>query len=499
MSESTASIPAAQACPKPAPQDQQVTTRHSIKLGKKELKYSVTCGTTVLREEAESAGNRDGHREGNKPRAQLFSIAYTLDGVKDLATRPVTFVFNGGPGSSSMWLHLGLVGPQRVVLDDFGNTPPPPYALTDNEHTLLDASDLVFIDPIGTGFSKMVEGERTGEYHDYKRDIDSVGEFIRDYLSRNHRWASPKFIAGESYGTTRAAGLALHLQERYALYVNGLILISCALDFSTLRFDAGNDLPYVLFLPTYAASAWHHKKLPAALQKKPLADVVAAAEAFAEGEYAQALFKGARLTGAETHATAVKMASFTGLSADYIERADLRVSIHRFTKELLRSEGKTIGRFDSRFTGRDRDDAGELSEFDPSGTNLEGAFGGLINHYLRSTLNFAHDAPYEGRTKLYLTWGWKSFEGRYPNVGDTLRRAMHTNPHMRVYVASAYSDLATPHFATDYVLDHLGLRPELRRNISKSTFTAGHMMYAYKPDLLRIAAELRCFVKLSAG
>jgi carboxypeptidase C (cathepsin A) len=490
QANSTAAAAATTTSTKPEPQDKIVTTRHSLKLGKKELKYTVTCGTVVLKEEAE----KDGAREATKPRAQLFFIAYTLDGVKDASRRPVTFSFNGGPGSSSVWLHLGLLGPKRVLTDDFGNTPPPPYALTDNEHTLLEHSDLVFIDPIGTGFSRMVEGEKVKEYHDYTRDIQSVGEFIRLYLSRHHRWASPKFIIGESYGTTRAAGLSQHLQERYQLYVNGLMLVSCALDFATLRFDAGNDLPYVLYLPTYTATAWHHQRLPVALQKKPLAQVVKQAEEFAESVYAPALFKGARLTGKERAAVATRLAELTGLQAAFVERCDLRVSIWRFTKELLREQGLTVGRLDSRFTGRDRDDAGEMFEFDPSHINLDGAYGALINHYLRQTLNYSDDLPYEVLARFYMNWGWKDYSGRYPHVGETLRRAMHQNPHMRVYVASGYFDLATPHFATDYTLDHLGARAEMQSNITKRYFDSGHMMYIHKPDLQRLAADLRQFV-----
>jgi carboxypeptidase C (cathepsin A) len=406
-------------------------------------------------------------------------------------------VFNGGPGSSSVWLHLGLVGPKRVLTDAFGNAAPP-YRLVDNEHTLLTHSDLVFIDPIGTGYSRMLDGEPVKEFHDYQRDLESVGEFIRDYLSRENRWASPKYLAGESYGTTRAAGLSHHLQDKYSLWLDGVMLISCALDFSALRFDAGHDLPYVLFLPTYAATAWQHKKLGAALQKKSLKEVVALAEAFAESEYAPALFKGDGLSKSAAQAVAGKIAAFTGLSERYVLQTNLRVNIHRFTKELLRTEGKTVGRLDSRFTGHDRDDAGELPEFDPSFSNLEGAYGTLINHYLRADLQFTHAEPYTVRSPLYLTWGWKSFSGRYPNAAESLRRAMHMNPHMRVYVASGYCDLATPHFASDYVLNHAGIRAELHGNISKSYFDAGHMMYVNAPDLVRLGRDMQQFVQSAA-
>ncbi len=481
--------------------DQLATTTHSIKIGKKELHYSVTCGTVVLREEAEKDGNRD----GNKAKAELFFIAYTLlDGkgakagaahAANPAKRPVTFSFNGGPGSSSVWMHLGLLGPKRVQTDEFGHTPPPPYALVDNDFTLLADSDLVFIDPIGTGFSRMADGEKVKEFHDYQRDLDSVGEFIRSYLSKNHRWTSPKYIIGESYGTTRAAGLSAHLQEHFQINLNGLMLISCAIDFSTIRFDAGNDLPFVLFLPTYTAAAWHHKKLAPTLQKKSLEDAISAAKEFAQGEYARLLFQGSRLNAAQTKAAVAQLAGFTGLSAAYLERANLRVSAHRFFKELLRDEGKVIGRFDARFTGQDRDDAGESLEADPSHTNLDGAYGAHINHYLRHDLQFASDAHYTLLGRLYLNWKWQGFEGRYPNSGEALRKAMHANPHMRVYVASGYFDLATPFFATDYTLNHAITRPEMHERIQTEYFGAGHMMYINRPDLKRLATNLAAFVR----
>ena len=243
--------------PAVAPTDQLVSTQHKARINGETIYYTVTCGTVVLKEDAET----DGKREADKPRATMFFIAYNRDGVKDPSQRPVTFSFNGGPGSSSVWLHLGLLGPKRVELDDEGNAPPPPYRLVDNAYSVLDRTDLVFIDPVSTGYSRMLDGEKTKEFHSYQRDLDSVGEFIRLYTTRNQRWASPKFIAGESYGTTRAAGLSSLLQEKYGMYLNGLMLFSTALDFSTFRFMNGHDLAHVLFLPTYAATAWYHKRL----------------------------------------------------------------------------------------------------------------------------------------------------------------------------------------------------------------------------------------------
>jgi carboxypeptidase C (cathepsin A) len=473
----------------PEPADRIAVTRHVARLAGRDIPYTVTCGTLVLKEEAE----KEGKAEADKARASVFFVAYSLDGAEP-EKRPVTFSFNGGPGSSSVWLHLGLLGPRRVALDDDGHAPPPPGRLVDNEHSLLDCSDLVFVDPVGTGYSRMVAGEKVNEFHEYKRDLESVGEFVRLYCTRYARWASPKYLIGESYGTTRAAGLSGHLLERYGLYLNGLMLISCALDFTVLRFDTNNDLPPVLFLPTYAATAWYHRKLAPDLQARPLRAVLDEAEAFAGGEYAAALFKGAALDPASRTAIARKVARFTGLSAEYVERTGLRVEIFRFCKELLRAEGRTVGRLDSRFTGVDRDSAGERFEFDPGFAQIYGAYAAAMNDYVRRALKFEADAPYEVLKGLYLNWGWKDFANRYADVGDTLRKALAMNPHMRVLVANGYYDFATPHFASDYTFGHLGLEGKLRQNLSVSYYEAGHMMYVHKPSLERLAAQLREFV-----
>ncbi len=475
---------------KPEPTDQISVSRHRLAIGRRELAYTVTCGTVVLREEAE----KEGKSEGEKARARVFFVAYALDDVADRAARPVTFSFNGGPGSSSVWLHLGVLGPRRVALDDEGAAPRPPGRLVANELSLLDASDLVFIDPVGTGFSRMVEGEKVKEFHDYKRDLESVGEFIRLWCSRYGRWTSPKYLIGESYGTTRASGLAGHLLERYGMYLNGVMLVSCALDFQVLRFDHANDLPHVLFLPTYAATAWFHKRLAPELQKRPLRKVLDEVEAFAAGEYAQALFRGARLPARERSAIVRKVSRYTGLTPEYVERTDLRVEIFRFCKELLREEGRTVGRLDSRYTGVDRDAAGEEFEFDPAMVAMYGAYAAAMNDYVRTDLEFKADLPYEVLKPYYTSWGWGDFSNRYASVGDTLRKSMSMNPHMRVLVASGYYDFATPHFAADYSLDHLGLAPELRRNITVTYYEAGHMMYVHRPSLEKLAAELRRFV-----
>lgn len=489
MPEAEKSTPAPAALPTPT--DHIVRTQHVLKVGSKTLKYTVNAGTVVLREERA----KDGNREGDKARANMFFMAYTLEGVKDKAARPVTFVFNGGPGSSSVWLHLGVIGPKRIQMDEMGNAPPPPFALIDNPHTLLAESDLVFIDPIGTGYSRMVDGEPESEFHEYQRDLESVGEFIRLYCTREERWGSPKYLAGESYGTTRAVGLAGHLQEKFGMYLNGLILISLALDFSHLRFDVGNDVPYSLYLPTYAATAWYHGKLEAPLQKKPLRKLLNEVEDYAGRDYLTALFKGRALGKADQAALTAQLAKYTGLSPAYIEAAGQRIEIMRFCKELLRGEGRTVGRLDTRYTGFDRDNAGETMEGDPAMYAILGAYATCMNDYVRRELKVTIDVPYNAIAGLYNTWNYKAFTGRYLHVADVLRKAMSMNPHLKVLVCNGYYDLATPHFASDYTFNHLGGPGALDMRIEKRYYEAGHMMYVHQPSLRAVAADMLGFVR----
>ncbi len=484
------------ACPVAAEaQEEVVITHHRGTFNDQTLDYSATCGTMVLREESE----KDGTREGEKARATLFYTAYTNTGLSDVSQRPIIFCFNGGPGSSSIWLHMTLFGPQRVVLEDDGTAGKPPHRLTVNEYCLLDASDIVFIDPIGTGYSRMLEGEKVAQFHDIQTDIESVGEFIRLYCSRNQRWASPKFIAGESYGTTRACGLAQYLQTKHGMYLNGLVLISCVLDFITVWVEPSdlNDLPFTLFLPTLTATAWYHQRLPMDLQSQPLKQVLAQAEAFAANEYTLALFKGRTLAGEARRQIVAQIARLTGVSEKFVEACDLRIDERRYYTELLRDQGKTIGRLDSRFTGRDRDSAGELALTDPARSNLLGACATAFNQYLRETLGYASDSPYNIMTSLYKTWGWGDYKNKYASVSDKLREAMQTNPHLQVFIASGYFDLATPHFATDYTVDHLQIGPELRANIAVKYYEAGHMMYIHKPSLASLSSDLRDFIARS--
>ena len=479
---------------KPAPQDQIVEAQQTVTIGGQEISYTVTTGTLVLKEESEKTGDKAGESEGEKPKATIFFVAYTRNDVDDKSRRPITFSFNGGPGSSSVWLHLGALGPRRVAMGDVGNLLPPPYGLRDNPESILDATDLVFIDPILTGYSRAVVGEKAKEYLNFKKDIESVGDFIRLYATRYQRWLSPKFLIGESYGTTRAAGLSGYLQDRHGMYLNGIMLVSSILDFGTAEALPGNDLPYILYLPTYAATAWYHQRLEAQVQKD-LASFLEEVEAFAQGEYATALLKGAALTAKERTAIIKKLARYTGLSADYLDRVNLRPEIMRFTKELLRDQRRTTGRLDSRFTGIDRDSGGEVFEHDPSMSAIIGPYTAAFYDYVRRELKFESDLPYEILNfKANEQWSFAQHENRYVEVAETLRKAIAINPHLKVFVANGYFDLATPYFATEYTFNHLSLDPSLQSNISMGYYEAGHMMYIHEPSLAKLKQDLTKFI-----
>ena len=484
---------------KSAPADQIVKTKHTVTIGGRRISYTVTTGTLILKEESEKKGDKAGESEGAVARAEVFFVAYTLAGAGDPARRPVTFSFNGGPGSSSVWLHLGVLGPRRVDMGEDGGLPAPPYRLTENEHSLLDVSDLVFIDPVSTGYSRPVTGERAKDFHTFKRDIESVGDFIRLYTTRYRRWLSPKFLIGESYGTTRAAGLSGYLQERHGMYLNGLMLVSSVLEFQTLHFEPNNDLPCVLYIPAYAATAWYHGRLSRELQrdrKKTLEQ----ARSFALDRYAPALLQGANLPARERAAIAGELARFTGLSAAFVERCNLRIEINRFTKELLRDQSRTVGRLDSRFTGIDRDAAGSTPDGDPSFTNIIGPYTAAFYDYVRGDLKYESDLPYEILSfKTNESWRYDDHENRFVDVAETLRKAMTMNPHLKVFVANGYYDLATPFFATEYTFSRLGLDAGLRGNISMAYYDGGHMMYIHRPSLAQMKKDLAAFVRGAAG
>jgi carboxypeptidase C (cathepsin A) len=467
--------------PKPEdPVDDLVTTSHTLG----DLAYTATAGRVVLRREVLN----DGKFDGNLAKAEVFLTSYTVDGA-DPARRPVTFAFNGGPGSSSVWLHLGVLGPRRVLAGDVGDIAKPPYEIVDNPETLLQHSDLVFIDPVSTGYSRAVKGEKPGEYHGFGPDLESIGEIIRLWTSRNGRWLSPKFLAGESYGTLRAAGLAEHLQSRHGMYFNGIMLISSVLDFGTIDFNEGNDLPYALFLPTYAAIAHYH----GLHGDRPLEEVLAEAEEFASRDYPWALAQGSRL--ADRQSIVDRVAALTGLSADYVDRVNLRVEHVRFFTELLRSRRQVTGRLDARFLGWDNDYGRELFSEDPSYTAILGPFTAALNHYVRAELEYSNDLPYEILTGNVHPWSYKEFENASVTVTNKLSAAIRANHNLRVHVASGYHDGATPYYAAEHVLAHLAIPDELRGNIETKYYPAGHMMYIHEPSRLAQSADLAAFVQ----
>ena len=457
---------------------QAVTSRNSVMVAGRKIDYTTRTGYLDLRNDT------------GKVIAKVFFTYYRKEG-EDPVKRPLTFTFNGGPGSSSVWLHMGGLGPKRVALDDEGRATAPPYGIVPNEYTWLDRTDLVFIDPVSTGFSRPAPGENPKQVHGYLEDISSMGNFIRSFLSRYERWGSPKFLAGESYGTTRAAGLSKFLQDRYRIYINGIFLISAVLNFGTNDYHVGNDIPRALYLPSYTAAAWYHRKLAAELQGD-LKQALAASERFALGEYASALLKGGWLTDAEKDAVAAKMSYYTGLSKQYCLDAQLRVEENRFYKELRRKDGLTIGRLDARFTGRDLDDAGEEVSFDPSFTNIDGPFTTAMNDYFSRELGFRDEKAYNIFGEVY-PWNYSNVQNQYLNVAESLRDALAKNPALKVYVGCGYYDFATPYFTAQYDVEHMLLRPEQRNRIRFSFYESGHMYYIHKPSLLQFKKDVDAF------
>lgn len=377
--------------------------------------------------------------------------------------------------------------------------PPPPYRMVDNGESLLDVTDLVFIDPVTTGYSRAVPGEDPKKFHGVKEDAEAVAEFIRLWTSRFGRWSSPKFLAGESYGTTRSARLSQVLQDGHGMYLNGVILISSILNFQTARFNAGNDLPYPLFLPTYTATAWYHKRLPQDLQAAGLQKAVEEAERFAVGEYTLALMQGNDLSSEQWRDVAAKVARYTGLSPQFVERTNLRPAISRFVKELLRDQGATVGRLDSRFKGMDRDAAGEEYEFDPSYAAIQGPFTGVLNDYVSQQLGFKSDLPYEILTDRVRPWSYGESANQYLNVAEDLRQAMSQNPALKIFVGNGYYDLATPFFATEYTFDHLGFEPDYEKRVTTRYYESGHMMYIRRVDHVQLKKDLAEFIVASGG
>ncbi len=458
-----------------------IVTEHRIEFEGKSLEYTVTTGMLPLK-------NDFGETE-----AGVFFMAYTKKNPEP--GRPLMFSFNGGPGSSSVWLHLGALGPKRVKMMEDGALPPPPYELVDNPDTWLDEVDLVFIDPVGTGYSRPAKKEYGEKYWSLKGDIESIGEFIRLYLTRYERWSSPLFLVGESYGTTRSAGLAGHLIDR-GIAFNGIVLVSSILNFQTARFGRGNDLPYILFLPTYCATAWFHNKVAPELQDD-LQFCLREVEEFAAGEYTSALGKGDSMSSLERVDIVNKLHRFTGLEKRYIENTDLRIQIHQFCKELLRDEKRTVGRLDSRFKGIDASAVTHQPDFDPSMSAIRPPYTAMFNNYVRKELGYKTDAPYHILGGGFEKWEWGSAGEGHPDTSESLRAAFTKNPYMKLFVASGYYDLATPYFATEYTLDHMGLAGNFRDNISTGYYEAGHMMYIHTDMLRKLKTDVAEFIRKS--
>jgi carboxypeptidase C (cathepsin A) len=464
--------------------DAPVSTSHAMLPGVLPLFYKATAGHLVLKDDK------------GAETARIFYIAYEKRGFAG-SKRPLTFAFNGGPGSSSVWLHLGALGPKRVALNDDGSPPAPPARLIANDSTWLPFTDLVFIDPVGTGYSRPADEKNDKQFYDMKADIESVGDFIRLYLTRARRWASPVYLCGESYGTTRAVGLLGYLHDKHGIDPTGIVLISPVLDFSTISFQQTNDIAYVLALPSYAAAARYHKKGSCAFREAD--DARAAAEQFAIGDYLAALAAGSTLSSQLKPEVSSRLAGLCGVSLGYALQNNLRIAPARFRKELLRDNRQIIGRMDARMTMPETDAAADTAGADPSLDRYSGLFASAVNDYLRRELNVRDDLPY-----WYLngdvgkSWNWRlGIQGSqgYVDVSQQLTDAMHMNPALRVFIAAGLYDLATPYFAAVYTVRHLALDQSIADNISLHTYPAGHMMYTDRTTLRQLNRDAAAFYR----
>ncbi len=457
------------------------STSHAMRLGGRELRYTATAGTVPIRV------------DDNRVAARMFFVAYTKDG-EEAKARPIAFLFNGGPGSASIWLHMGSFAPKRAAMAEDGFQPAPPYQLVDNEHTLLDVCDLVFVDAIDTGYSRVLPGIDNTQFHGQDGDIRAFGEFIAEYVKTYDRWPSPKFLIGESYGTIRSAGLAAELQSRHGLELNGIVLVSALLTYQTLAPAPNNDIAWAVQIQTFAATAWYHKRLPADLQQKPLKAVIDEARTFAFGDYMAALTKGNTLNDAERAATAEKLARYTGLQPTYLLAANLRVDSGRFRKELLRDRRLVVGRLDGRFTALDADAAGERQEFDPSNVALAGPYVATFQDYVKNELKWE-------TTLRYPTSGnvrpWTYVQNRYMDNTDVLRQSMARNPFLKVFVVCGYYDMATYVGGAEFNFTHLAYDRQITDRVSFGYYEAGHMMYIRPADHAALTKDVAAFVRSS--
>jgi len=478
------SAPAKESPPIP-PAPKASVTHHRLALGGKSIAYTAAAGTIDLKDPK------------GEVVARMFSVSYTADGV-DAASRPVTFAFNGGPGSASLWLHMGSFGPVRVETSDAKPTPPPPYRIVENSSSLLDRTDLVFVDAIGTGFSRIVGKGEAKDFYGTDQDVAAFAQFVERWTSEHHRWNSPKFLLGESYGTTRGAALLAFL-ERRGMAFNGAVFVSSYLnawdDFNGPAFS--NDRAYELYLPTMAAAAWYHRKVdPRPAELEPF---LAEVRTFALGEYARALDLGNRIDEPSRAAVAAKLRRYTGMPEALVRNANLRIDPSRFQKELLRGERRTVGRLDARFEGIDHDAAGETPEYDAANAAFSSAFTAAFNAYVRGTLGYETDEIY--RPSNYEEVG-REWDDRHrvdgnrspmPDVAEDLRSVMTVNPSLRLFSANGYFDFATPFFETEYTISHMGLDPSLEKNISFGYYPSGHMIYLHPPALERMKTDLAKF------
>ncbi len=455
-----------------------VVTRHKVRIDGREIAYEASAGTLPVQNDA------------GETEAEIFYVSYRVPQAKTAPQRPLFFIFNGGPGAASVWLHLGALGPKRVQMLPDGNMPAPPFKLTENASSWLDLGDLVFVDPVGTGYSRGTKPELTRKFSAVQPDIDSLQRFIRLYLTRNESWSAPLFLVGESYGTFRCAGLSEQLVE-HGIALNGVILISSILNFQTIAFDYGNDLPYPLILPSYTATAWYHKKLAPELMAD-LDRTLAQAERWASTDYAQALERGDRLDAEGKKKVATEFARLTGLDPAFVMNRNLRIDNRDFAREILRNERRTVGFMDSRFNVENPEPAKSAS-FDATIATIRPPFTAAINTYLREELGYQSDQEYFTLGGGIGRWDWEA-KNSYADTAENLRNAMVKNPYLKVWVASGLFDLATPHYAAEYIMAHLGIGEKLRENVTIRRYRSGHMMYLETEALAQLKKDAAQFI-----